>query len=72
MDTYPSLEEFSMLSWDLEKERNVKVSADTLLDERLADATGLHCPQHDVQKDTSETDDLHVSKKATKNKSTTY
>ena len=30
MNTFQSLEEISMLSWDLEKERNVKVLADTL------------------------------------------
>ena len=34
--------------------------------------TGLHSTQHDVQKDTSETNDLRISKKETKSKSTTY
>ena len=29
--------------------------------EKLADAKRLLRPQHDIQKDTSETDDLHIS-----------
>ena len=40
MDTYPSLEETSMLSWDLERERNVKVSADTLLTRETKEVIG--------------------------------
>ena len=49
-----------MLNWDLVKERNVKVWAHTHT-QRLDDATRLHSAQHDVQENTSETNDLHFS-----------
>ena len=40
INTYPSLEETSMLSWDLVMERNVKVLADTLLTRETKRVTG--------------------------------
>ena len=69
-----------MLSWDLEKERNVKVWAGTLSTrvtkevtvEKLADATRLLRSQYDVQEDSSETDVLRFSKMKKKNKLTAF
>ena len=40
VNTFPSLEETLMLSWDLEKERNVKVSADALLTRETKEVIG--------------------------------
>ena len=55
-----------MLNCDMYTERNVLVSAGTakeLIDETLADVTRLHSTQHDVQENTSETNDLRFSKR---------
>ena len=40
INTFQSLEETSMLSWDLEKEKNVKVLADTLSTKVTKEVTG--------------------------------
>ena len=40
INTFQSLEETSMLSWDLEKERNVKVLEDTLSTRETKEVTG--------------------------------
>ena len=40
INTYPSLDETSMLSWDLVMERNAKVLADTLFTRETKEVTG--------------------------------
>ena len=70
-DTHSLPEETSMQNWNVVTEPNAQVLEDTLhegnkkrlLVEKLADATGLHRFQHDVQKRASETNDHHISER---------
>ena len=74
INTFQSLEETSMLSGDLEKERNVKVWAGTLSTRVTKEVIGWKAGwcyritplQYKVQDDISETDDLLISKRQRK------
>ena len=70
-DTYLLLEGTSMQNWNVVTETECtsvgrhppRGKQKRLLVEKLADATGLHRFQHDVQKNTSETNDHHISER---------
>ena len=77
---YRLLEEISMLSWDQDAELNVQVLANTHSTEETREVIGwnigwcfknFYSTQHDVQKESWETNDLQIYQREMRSKSTT-